>query len=114
MFVGQGYRKYSERVELTLSPVVVDAFGHAQYGEPQVVLIAWASVTQMSADKTMRTFQQADIIGLDIEMRNPAIEFNGLQWNGHQVFFASPEKVGMRERLLRLQGWYQVDNPLAR
>ena len=62
----------------------------------------------MSATKTMMTFQQADVIGLEIELREPNVVFNGLRYKGHQVNLNVPSSIE-RGRILRLSGWYQVD-----
>ena len=105
-----GARRYNELITLTYSQVEVDEFGHASYGQPADVLDVYASVSQMSASKTMLTFQQADVVGLEIELRNPNVRFNGLYWNGHRVFFSQPEEVE-RGRILRFSGYYQTDNP---
>lgn len=88
-----------------------DDFGHPSFAEPVDVLEVYAYVRQMSASKTMMTFQQADAVGLEIELRNPHVAFNGLRYRGHDVHFAQPEDVDGRGRLLRISGWYQTDNP---
>lgn len=98
---------------LTMASAVVDEYGHASLGEAQDVLEVYAYVRQMSSSKTMMTFQQADAVGLDIELRNPSVAFNGLRYRGHDVFFAQPEDVDGRGRILRISGWYQTDNPDA-
>jgi len=54
------------------------------------------------------TFQQADVIGLEIELREPNVAFNGLRYDGHDVHFSEPESFE-RGRILRISGWYQVD-----
>ena len=95
---------------MTYSQVEVDEFGHASYGQPADVLEVYASVSQMSASKTMLTFQQADVIGLDIEFRNPMVRFNGIRYKGMNVAFAQPTEVE-RGRILRISGYYQTDNP---
>ena len=107
----QGARRYNERVMLTQAEAVRDDFGHASFAEPVDVLEVYAYVRQMSASKTMMTFQQADAVGLDIELRNPHVAFNGLRYRGHDVHFAQPEDVDGRRRILRISGWYQTDNP---
>lgn len=96
---------------LTWANVVEDEYGHASLGEPQDVLEVFAYVRQMSASKTMLTFQQADVVGLDLEFRNPSVQFNGLRYRGHDVFFSQPEDVDGRGRIIRISGWYQTDNP---
>lgn len=106
-----GARRYNERITLTRAASVRDDFGHAAFATPVDVLEVYAYVRQMSATKTMMTFQQADAVGLDIELRNPHIEFNGLRYRGHDVHFAQPEDVDGRGRVLRIAGWYQTDNP---
>ena len=68
----------------------------------------YASVVRMSASKTIMTFQQADVIGLEIELREPNVAFNGLRYDGHDVHFSEPEPIE-RGRILRISGWYQVD-----
>jgi hypothetical protein len=103
-------RRYNTLVVLTYSEAVVDEFGHASMGEPVDVCRTYAYVRQMSASKTMMTFQQADVVGLEIELRNPNVRFNGLYWNGHHVQFSQPEEVE-RGRILRINGYYQTDNP---
>ena len=108
-----GARRYNERIMLTLANAAVDEYGHASLGEATDVLEVYAYVRQMSASKSMMTFQQANAVGLDIELRNPHIQFNGLRYRGHDVFFAQPEDVDGRGRILRLSGWYQTDNPHA-
>ena len=105
-----GTRRYNERIALTYSEVVVDDYGHASFAAPQVVLEVYASVQQMSASKSLMTFQQADAIGLDIEFRNPNVRFNGIRYRGHDVAFAQPQELE-RGRILRISGWYQTDNP---
>lgn len=104
-------RRYNERIVLTYSATVIDEYGHASVGKAKDVLEVYAYVRQMSASKTMMTFQQADAVGLDIEFRTPAVEFNGLRYRGHDVYFSHPEDVNGRGRILRIAGWYQVDNP---
>lgn len=108
-----GARRYNERIMLTLANAAVDEYGHASLGEATDVLEVYAYVRQMSASKTMMTFQQADAVGLDIEFRNPHIAFNGLKYRGHDVYFSQPEDVGGRGRILRISGYYQTDNPQA-
>ena len=105
-----GTRRYNERIALTYSEVVVDDYGHASFNAPQVVLEVYASVQQMSASKSLMTFQQADAVGLDIEFRNPNVRFNGIRYRGHDVVFAQPQELE-RGRILRISGWYQQDNP---
>ena len=91
----QGARRYNE-------PIVA---------EPSDLVTVYASVRQMSATKTMMTFQQADAVGLDIEFRTPSVRFNGLKYRGHDVHFSQPEDVDGRGRIIRISGWYQIDNP---
>ena len=107
----QGARRYNERVMLTQADAVRDDYGYPSFAEPVDVLEVYASVRQMSASKTMMTFQQADAVGVDIELRNPHVAFNGLRYRGHAVHFAQPEDVDGRGRILRISGWYQTDNP---
>lgn len=104
----QGARRYNTLVTLTYSEKVTDEFGHASYGDPIDIADVYVSVEQMSATKTMMTFQQADVIGLEIELREPNVVFNGLRYNGHQVSLNVPSSIE-RGRILRLSGWYQVD-----
>ena len=104
----QGARRYNTLVTLTYSEKVTDDFGHASYDDPIDIADVYASVEQMSATKTMMTFQQADVIGLEIELREPNVVFNGLRFNGHQVNLNVPSSIE-RGRILRLSGWYQVD-----
>lgn len=109
--VTYGARRYNERITLTWSEVVEDEFGHASFSDPVDVLDVYAYVRQMSASKTMATFQQMDAVGLDIELRTPGVKFNGLRYRGHDVYFSAPEDVDGRGRVLRIAGWYQTDNP---
>ena len=104
----QGARRYNTRVTLTYSERVVDEFGHASYADAVDVAEVYAAVSRMSATKTMMTFQQADVVGLDIELRAPGVEFNGIRWEGHDVHFSEPEPAD-RGRVLRISGWYQED-----
>lgn len=104
----QGARRYNTLVTLTYSEKVTDEFGHASYDEPVDMADVYASVEQMSATKTMMTFQQADVVGLEIELREPNVAFNGLRYDGHDVHFSEPEPIE-RGRILRISGWYQVD-----
>ena len=60
---------------------MVDEFGHASLAEPMEVGEVYASVEQMSAVKTMATFQQIDAVGLDIELRKGR---DGRKEYGHQ------------------------------
>ena len=107
----QGARRYNELIVLTVVEAIVDEYGHASYSEPRDLVTVYASVRQMSAAKTMMTFQQADAVGLDIEFRTPSVRFNGLKYRGHDVHFSHPEDVDGRGRIIRISGWYQIDNP---
>lgn len=109
----RGARRYSERIVLTRAEVVVDDFGHAAVGQPVDVLTVYADVRQMSAVKSMMTFQQADVVGVDIEFRNPNVSFNGIRWNGREIVFSEPTIQGRLNRDMRVTGYYQVDNPMA-
>lgn len=93
---------------LTYSEKVVDDFGHTSYADAVDMADVYASVVRMSATKTMMTFQQADVVGLEIELREPNVAFNGLRYDGHDVHFSEPEPME-RGRILRISGWYQVD-----
>lgn len=104
----QGARRYNTLVTLTYSEKVTDEYGHASYDDPIDIADVYVSVEQMSATKTMMTFQQADVIGLEIELREPNVVFNGLRYNGHQVNLNVPSSIE-RGRILRISGWYQVD-----
>ncbi len=105
---GNGARRYNTLITLTYAEKVVDEYGHASYDEPIDMAGVYASVERMSASKTLMTFQQADVIGLEIELREPGIVFNGLRYDGHDVHFSEPQALE-RGRILRISGWYQVD-----
>ena len=105
-------RSYNQKIALTWSEAVVDEFGHASFSEPVVVGEVYARVEQMSAVKTMATFQQMDAVGLDIELRKPSVKFNGIRYRGHDVFFATPKELD-RGKTLQMSGYYQTDNPKA-
>lgn len=104
----QGARRYNTQIVLTYSEKVVDAYGHQSISDPVAIVSVYASVVRMSAVKTMMTFQQADVVGLDIELRSPGVEFNGIRYDGHDVHFSEPMPID-RGRILRISGWYQVD-----
>ena len=108
----KGARRYNDRITLTRSTTVTeDAFGHAKIGEPEDVLTVYAEVRQMSATKTMLTFQQADVVGVDLEFRNPLVEFDGITWHGREIHFPTPEILDNRGRIVRVSGWSEKDNP---
>lgn len=104
----QGARRFNTHIVLTYSESVVDEFGHKSFADPVEVASVYASVVRMSAVKTMMTFQQADVVGLDIELRSPGVEFNGIRYDGHDVHFSEPMPID-RGRMLRISGWYQID-----
>ena len=108
----KGARRYNDRITLTKATAVVDEFSHAAIAAPVPVLEVYAEVRQMSSTKTMLTFQQADVVGLDIEFRLPDVEFNGILWRGHEVHFPQPEVLDNRGRFVRVSGWYQKDDPV--
>ena len=109
----QNARRLNDRIVLTKSTVTVDDFGHASVGAVSDVLTVYASVRQMSATKTMLTFQQADIVGLEIEFRSVNVDYDGIRWRNHVLHFSQPESVDNRGRFVRLTAWYQIDNPKA-
>ena len=109
----KGARRYNDRITLTWAEVTVDEFSHPHLGDPQPVLDVYAEVRQMSATKTMMTFQQADVVGVDVEFRTPDVRFNGITWRGRQINFPHPEDLDNRGRITRVSGWYQQDNPNA-
>lgn len=111
---GKGARRFQDVVTLTYALPTAGSIGHPDLAEPAAVATIYADVQRMSATKTMMTFQQGDIVGLDIEFRSPGedVIYNGLRWHGHDVNFAEPERVDNRGRIVHIQGWYQIDNPL--
>lgn len=106
-----GARRYNERVTLTYTGAVADAFGHPAMAPAVAVGAVWAQVRQMSATRTMQTFQQADVVGIDMEFRKPSYPFNGAVWQGHAIHFPTPEVVDERGRIVRVSGWYEIDAP---
>ena len=74
----QNARRFNDRITLTRSVATVDSMSHASIGDPVAVLEVYAQVRQMSATKTMLTFQQADVVGVDIEFRKPEVDFDGI------------------------------------
>lgn len=104
-------RRYTQPVELRYSSPQADGYGHVSLGEPVTVLRAFASVTRMSESKTMMTFQQADAVGVELEMRWVPVLFNSIRWQGHDIVFSAPENVGERNRILRIAGYYVEKNP---
>ena len=111
---GNGARRFNDVVTLTYATPTRDEFGHVALGEAAAVQTIYADVQRMSATKTMMTFQQADVVGLEIEFRSPgdSVTYNGLRWHGHDVNCSAPERLDNRGRFVRIQGWYQEDNPL--
>lgn len=109
----KGARRYNDRITLTWAEATVDEFSHPLLSDPVPVLDVYAEVRQMSATKTMLTFQQADIVGVDLEFRVPDVRFNGITWRGKTINFPTPEILDNRGRIVRVSGWYQVDNPNA-
>ncbi len=109
---GIGSRRYNDTIMLTYSRPTAGTLGHPVMGVTSDVMEVFASVQRMSATKTMMTFEQADAVGLEIEFRNPGdVVYNGIRWNGHNIYFSEPERLDNRGRIVRVQGWYQVDNP---
>ena len=108
-------RRFNDLITLTRTSVSVDSMSHLEVGTPVPVLEVYAQVRQMSATKTMLTFQQADVVGVDIEFRKPCpcCEFDGITWRGHEIHFPTPEDLDNRGRYLHVSGWYQKDNPQA-
>lgn len=110
---GKGARRFNDLVTLTYAAASAGTMGHAVLSAPVDVKTVYASVQRMSATKSMLTFQQADVVGVEIEFRDPGdITYNGLKWNGRAVYFSAPERLDNRGRFVRIQGWYQEDNPL--
>ena len=107
----KGARRYNDRIQLTWAKATYDSFAHASFENPAVVLEVPAEVRQMSSTKTMLTFQQADVVGVDIEFRLPSVRFNGITWHGHSIHFPLPEVLDNRGRVVRVSGWYQIDDP---
>lgn len=110
----KGARRYNDRVTLTKSVAYTDEYSHADFAPPVAVLEVYAEVRQMSATKSMLTFQQADVVGVDMEFRLPqdGTKFDGAIWRGRHIHFPTPEVVDNRGRIVRVSGWYQVDNPV--
>lgn len=107
----QGARRYTDRLELLKSDRIIDELGHAHMGEPYVVKTVFGNVSRMSETKTLATFEQANIVGVDIELRYTSVDFNGIRWRGHTIALHAPEDVDNRHRTLRVAGYYQQDNP---
>ncbi len=109
----QNARRLNDRIVLTKDTITTDDFGHSAVTATSDVLTVYAYVRQMSATKTMMTFQQADVIGVEVEFRAVNVDFDGIRWRGHQLHFSQPESVDNRGRFLHVSAWYQIDNPNA-
>lgn len=101
--------QYHERLTLTYAPVRTSDLGAAVVGAVVERTEVWASVRRMSATKAMMTFQQADIVGLDIEMRQHGIMYNGIEWEGRKLNYAAPDTTDPRR--IKIQAYYQADDP---
>ena len=106
-------RRFRHRMTLIWRAVVYDEFGHESFSEPKEVITVYGSARQMSATKTMMTFQQADVIGVTLEFRAVREYFNGVIWNGHEIHFAAVDPVDDRGRYVRVVGWYKTDNTMT-
>lgn len=106
-----GARRYNDRITLMRADSIVDDFGHVSVNPPVKVMDCFAYVRQMSANKTMMTFQQANVVGMEIEFRYTAIPFNVIEWRGKMIHFSQPENINNRNVNLRVVGYYQQDNP---
>lgn len=107
---GRTYRRFTEQVTLTYATATTDDYGHKSYGSATNVQTIWASVQRISADKMMMTAEQADIVSLSIEFRNPiGLVWNGLTWDNHKIEITATENVNNRNRIVRCTGWYQED-----
>lgn len=104
-------RRYNEPIILLKAAASFDDYSHIALAAPVEVGKAYAYVRQMSATKTALTFQLADVIGLEIEMRAPGVEFNMIRYRGHDVYFSQPEDINGRGMVLKIQGYYQQNNP---
>lgn len=109
----RGFRRYNDLLTLTKATIEVDEYGHREVNGEQEVMKVYALVRQMSATKTMLTFQQADVVGLEIEFRAVNTPFDGITWRGHRLTFSHPEDVGNKGRIVRMTAYYQEDNPGA-
>lgn len=107
---GKGTRRYRTPIMLTQATAAEGELTHAVVGVPVPVAVVYASVQRMSASKTALTFQMADVVGVDIEFRSPGAAFNGITWDGHDIHFAGVEDVNERGRIVRVSGYYQVDD----
>lgn len=109
----RGARRYNDRVTLALAEATRDRFGHAAFADPVPVLEVWAEVRYMSAARVLDTFQQADVVGVEIEFRAPTFAtWNRILWRGHLIIPNEPQDVGNRGRILRVTGYYPKDNPV--
>lgn len=102
-------RRFDQLVTISFEGVVADDYGQADFSEAGESMEVHASVVRMSAHRTMLTFQLADVIGVEIEMRNPGRIPNHITWLGHDIHFTEPLDVDGRGRLLRFTGYYQQD-----
>jgi len=105
----QNARRVDQRVTLTYTTTAADEYGRTSFGTPVDGESVYAEVKRMSANRTLLTFQLADVVGLEITMRMPASIPNGIKYDGHDVHFTVPEDVNGRGRLLRILGYYQID-----
>lgn len=100
---------YHDRITLTYAAVTTSALGAPILGTPSVVAEVWANVRRMSAYKAMMTFQQADVIGLEIEMRQHGLNYNGMRWEGHTLAYGNPDTTD--PRVIKVNAYYQIDDP---
>lgn len=109
----KGAREFDQMVTLTYSDITADDYGRAEIECSPSALEhrseCHASVVRMSANRTMLTFQLADVIGVDIRMRRPDRMPNGIIWNGHEIHFGDPEDVDGRGKYILIRGYYQQE-----
>ena len=49
---------------------------------------------------------------VSVEVANTSVKFNGIIWRGHTIHFPLPEILNNRGRIVRVSGWYQIDDPV--
>lgn len=105
-------RRFNERIELVKLEASVDDYGMPQVGDPSHVLTVFASVRKISDYKTLLTYQQANVCGLEIMFVTPALrDYNAIMWRGLHVTIASSEDIDNRGMITRVTGYYQTDTP---
>lgn len=97
-------RQYRDTVSLYTVASIMDSYGHKVKSTPVLVTECPAVVSQLSGNRTMYLYQDAEIVAFEIRIRYVNANIKEVVWGDKTITIDSLENVDNRNREIVMTG----------